>query len=61
MVSFEQLERIAREMGYDSVDVVRFKHKDRIVLQRKGITIRLFLKTKIENLTEKELRKMLQW
>ena len=54
----EELARIAGECGYKLVRVVRFPRRDRIVIADDNLTITLYLKCKIEDLTEDQAKEI---
>jgi len=55
MVTEERLEEIAKKHGYRVRKITRFKHRDRITLEKPNLTITLYLRTKLENIPENEL------
>ena len=60
MVSEEELRKVVEECGYRLRKVVRFKYRDRFVVEKPGrFTATLYLNTKIENLTPDDVRRIL--
>ena len=60
MVSEAELRKIVEDCGYRLRKVVRFKFRDRIVIEKpNSLTITFYLKTKIENLTPDDVKEML--
>ena len=60
MVNEEELRKVVEDCGYRLRKVIRFKHRDRFVVEKPNrITITLYLRTKIENLTPDDVRRML--
>jgi len=60
MVSEEELRRVVEECGYRLRKVVRYKHQDRFVVEKPNrLTVVLYLRTKIEDLTPDDVRRIL--
>jgi len=59
LVSVEKLEEIARRRGYKVSRIVRFKHRDRVVLEKPDFKVTLYLTKKLEELSEEELLSVL--
>jgi len=60
MVTIEKFKEIAEKHGYKIEKITRFRHRDRIRLSKENLTITLYLKKKLEQLTVEELEQILK-
>jgi len=64
-MDYQKLVRVLRETCGDriyGVRVKRFRHRDHIIVETSiGIDVRFYLRTKLENLTEDQVKEMCNW